>query len=154
MSCTATARERRSLLTHRLRLRIIFVSRLRVVDGAVLLDWERRIGGSGLPAADTIPIAANMNIEAHCFSLTTGARLGVFHRPALESLGVDGTLATIAGQVLHTHAPVMNKFSHSAPTSSASWLRVLGVAAAVFTVVEPEKWLRSRSEAGVPSLFA
>lgn len=48
----------------------------------------------------------------------------------------------LGAQLLLTYAPVMNRLFHTAPISGQSWLRIAGVAAVAFTVVEVEKWLR------------
>ena len=42
---------------------------------------------------------------------------------------------------------------HTAPISGESWLRILGVAATVFAIVELEKWIRfgrGRAEHALP----
>ena len=36
----------------------------------------------------------------------------------------------------------MNTLFHTAPISDESWLRIAGIAAIVFVVIETEKWLR------------
>ena len=36
----------------------------------------------------------------------------------------------------------MNNLFHSAPLPAGSWLRIVGVAALAFAVVEFEKWIR------------
>ena len=59
----------------------------------------------------------------------------------------------VAAQLCFTYAPVMNRLFHSAPVSGASWLRILGVAAVVFVVVETEKWLRFGRGRGEQSLL-
>jgi cation-transporting ATPase F len=54
-------------------------------------------------------------------------------------------------QLLLTYAPVMNKLFQTAPISGESWLRIAGVAAIVFMVVEIEKWMRyGRGDHSVP----
>ena len=55
---------------------------------------------------------------------------------------IGGSLAMLGAQLLFTYAPVMNKLFHTAPIAGESWLRIAGVAAVAFVVVELEKWIR------------
>lgn len=48
----------------------------------------------------------------------------------------------IGAQLLFTYAPFMHHLFHTAPLDGQSWLRITGVAALSFLVVELEKWIR------------
>lgn len=45
-------------------------------------------------------------------------------------------------QLLFNYAPMMNRFLHTAPIEASACLRILGVAAGTFTLVEIEKRIR------------
>jgi len=137
------------LLTRALVMRTALVALIMVVGGLGLFLWELRVAQSGLPAARTTVVNVIVLIEAaylfNCRSLQHSAfSLGLFTNRWL----IAGSLAMIGAQLLFTYAPVMNRLFHSAPISVAAWLRILGVAAAVFVVVEIEKWLRHRRRPG------
>ncbi|WP_214368718.1 cation transporting ATPase C-terminal domain-containing protein [Pseudonocardia sp. H11422] len=52
-------------------------------------------------------------------------------------------IGTMIGlQLLFTYTPFMNKLFHAAPIDGSAWLRIIAIAAAVYVVVEIEKWLR------------
>lgn len=50
------------------------------------------------------------------------------------------------------YSPVMNGLFHTAPISGESWLRIAGVAAVVFAIVECEKWIRYGRGRGAKTL--
>jgi len=63
-------------------------------------------------------------------------------------------LIAAVGVTAFLYAPVMIKLFHIASISAASWLRIPGMAAAVFVVVEEEKWLRfgrGRGDHAIPA---
>ena len=64
--------------------------------------------------------------------------IGWFSNPRLWlGIGLTGVL-----QLVFTYAPMMNRFLHTAPIDASAWLRILGVAAGAFVLVEFEKRLR------------
>ena len=59
----------------------------------------------------------------------------------------------VGAQLLFTYAPLMNRLFHTAHIPVESWLRIVGVAVAVFAAVEIEKWIRfggRRGEQAIP----
>ena len=75
----------------------------------------------------------------NCRSLIHSAfSTGLFSNPWM----VAGTVSMLGAQLLFTYTPIMNTLFHTAPIRAESWLRIVGVAAVVFVVVETEKWLR------------
>jgi hypothetical protein len=61
-----------------------------------------------------------------------------------------GAFAMLGAQWVFTYAPAMNRIFHSAPIDGEAWLRIAGIAAAVFVLVEVEKYLgRNRTPAPV-----
>jgi hypothetical protein len=57
---------------------------------------------------------------------------------------IAGAFASVAVQLAFTYAPLMNKLFHTAPIDLGAWLRVAGVSAASFLIVELEKQVRAR----------
>jgi Ca2+-transporting ATPase len=47
-------------------------------------------------------------------------------------------------QMIFTYLPAMNRFFHSAPLSFDSWIRIVGIGAGIFIIIEAEKWIRGR----------
>jgi len=81
-----------------------------------------------------------------CRSLTHSLwHVGVFSNPLL----LLGAATMIGAQLLFTYAPFMNHLFHTAPLDGGSWLRIIGVAALSFAVVEFEKWIRFGRHKGV-----
>lgn len=131
------------LLTRPLVMRTGLVSLIMVAGGLGLFLWELRIADAGLAATRTTVVNVIVIIEAfylfNCRSLNHSVfSIGLFK----NRWAVVGALGMCAAQLLFTYTPLMNKLFHSAPISGASWLRILGVAALVFVVVELEKWIR------------
>ncbi len=131
------------LLTRPLMMRTALVSFIMVGGALGLFFWELNIAQAGLPAARTTVVNVIVLIEAaylfNCRSLNHSVFFTGFFT---NRWAVAGSLGMFAAQVLFTHTPLMNRLFHSAPISSASWLRILGVTLVMFVVVEVEKWLR------------
>jgi cation-transporting ATPase F len=134
---------RQPLLTFSLLMRSGLVSFLMLAGGLWLFGWERSRAGADLAAARTSVVNLIMVVETaylfNCRSLSRSCfATGFFsNRPA-----VAGALLMLAAQLLFTYVPLMNRLFHSAPIGSGSWLRIGLIAAAVFGIVELEKWLR------------
>ena len=136
---------KRPLLTFPLMMRTGLVSLIMVSGGLGLFLWELRVEHASLASARTTVVNVIVLIEAvylfNCRSLKHSVfAIGLF----TNRWAVAGSLGMFLGQLFFTYTPVMNKLFHSAPISGASWLRILAVAAAVFIVVEFEKWVRHR----------
>jgi cation-transporting P-type ATPase F len=134
---------RRPLLTFALVMRTGFVSVVMLAGGYWLFLWEMSVEGETLASARTavvnVIVVAEIAYLFNCRSLN--------HSPF--SIGllanrwvVAGSSAMLGAQLLFTYAPFMNTLFHSVPLSPESWLRIAAVGAAVFTLVEVEKWLR------------
>ena len=131
------------LLTVALALRTGLVSLVMLAGAYWLFFWEMKVAGETIAQARTSVINVIVLVEIaylfNCRSLSHSFfSLGFFSNPWV----IAGSLAMLALQSLFTYAPIMNTLFHTAPISGESWLRITGVAAGVFVVVEIEKWLR------------
>lgn len=143
----------RPLLGFALGMRTGLVTVVMMLGAFGLFNWELSHGQT-VDAARTVVVNVIIFVELvylfNCRSL---------HRPAL-SRGFFGNRWAFVGagvmlvaQVLFTYLPVMNRLFQAAPITAGAWLRVVGVAAAVFIIVEIEKWLRygrGRAEQALP----
>ncbi len=134
---------RKPLLTIALALRTGLVSLVMLSGAYWLFLWELQAAGGSIAAARTSVINVIVLVEMaylfNCRSLNHSFfSVGFFSNAWL----IAGVLAMFAAQLLFTYAPVMNQLFHTAPISSVSWLRIVGVALIVFVLVEGEKWLR------------
>jgi magnesium-transporting ATPase (P-type) len=133
------------LLPFRLVTRAAWGSLLLAGAAFPLFLWVRGTG-AGLETARTLAVNAliagevfylfnSRRIDSHSFSL----RL-VFSNPAaLIAVG-----AMVVCQAIFTYLPLFNKLFGTAPLSARSWLPVLAVGAAVFLLVEAEKFISNR----------
>jgi len=145
---------RKPLLTVALAMRIGLVSLVMLVGAYWLFFWELKVAGETIAEARTcvinVIVLVQMAYLFNCRSLNHSFfSIGFFSNPWV----IAGSLAMLATQLLFTYAPVMNKLFQTAPISGESWLRIVGVAAIVFVVVEIEKWMRygrGRSDHAVP----
>jgi cation-transporting P-type ATPase F len=133
----------RPLLTFPLIMRTGLVSLIMLGGGLGLFLWELRVEQAGLAAARTV--AANTIVLVQTVYLFNCRSLShsVFAIGLLTNRWtIVGSLAMLGAQILFTCAPVMNRLFHTAPLAAESWLRIAGVAAIAFAVVEFEKWIR------------
>ncbi len=145
---------RKPLLTVALAMRTGLVSFVMLAGAYWLFFWELKVAGETTAEARTCVINVIVLVETaylfNCRSLNHSFfSLGFFSNPWV----VAGSLAMLAVQLLFTYAPVMNKLFKTAPIGGESWLRIAGVAAIVFVVVEIEKWMRyghGRGDHAVP----
>lgn len=135
--------------------RIAFVSAI-VVAGTFSLFVHARAQGYGLEAARTLAVNALVMFEA-CYLLNVRH----IHAPTLNLEGLLGNRIALAGiaavfgfELLLTHLPLMNRLFATAPLALADWLLVLLVAFTVVPLVELEKYLWRRHEAGPRQLKA
>ncbi len=119
------------------------VSFIMVGGGLGLFLWELHVAQTGEVVARTVAVNVIVLIQIfylfNCRSLhRTAFAIGLFTNRWV----IAGSLAMVGAQLLFTYAPVMHRLFHSAPISGEAWLRIVGVAAAVYVAVEIEKWLR------------
>ena len=131
------------LLPYPVLLRTGLVTLMMLAGALWLFSWEMGRSHATLAAARTAVVNVIVLVEIvylfNCRSLTQPC----FSRGFFSNRWVfAGAFAMLAAQLVFTYAPVMNRLFHSAPLDGASWLRIGGVALAVVTVVEVEKWLR------------
>jgi magnesium-transporting ATPase (P-type) len=131
------------LLTLKLIMRSALVSFIMVGGGLGLFLGELHRAPAGLAVARTVAVNTIVLVQLvylfNCRSLRHSAfSLGWFTNRWV----IFGSLAMLAGQLLFTYAPVMNRLFHSAPIDAGAWLRIAAVAALAFVAVECEKWLR------------
>jgi cation-transporting ATPase F len=134
---------RKPLLTTALALRTGLVSVVMLAGAYWLFFWEVEVAGETIAVARTCVINVIVLVEMayllNCRSLGHSFfSVGFFSNPWL----IVGVLVMLTAQLLFTYMPVMNTLFHTAPVSGESWLRMVGVAAIVFVVVEAEKWMR------------
>jgi len=134
---------RKPLLTFVLAMRIGLVSLVMLPGAFWLFFYEMNLAGGTVAAARTAVINVIVVVEiAYLFNCRSLSH-SFFSTSFLSNRwAIAGSLAMVAAQLLLTYTPVMNKLFHTAPISAESWLRIVGVAAVAFTIVEIEKWLR------------
>ncbi|MEO6002673.1 MAG: HAD-IC family P-type ATPase [Opitutus sp.] len=133
----------RPLLTLTLLMRTGLVTLVMLVGAFWLFNWETSRAGETVAAARTAVINVIVMVETAYLFNCRG-----LHRPCFSSgffanrWAFGGAFAMVLAQLLFTYSPVMNRLFHTAPIGTDSWLRIAGVAAVVFAVVELEKWIR------------
>jgi cation-transporting P-type ATPase F len=136
------------ILTFPLFMRTGLVTLLMLVGGFALFLHERQVLGTGIEAARTVVVNLIVMVEVfyllNCRSLLHAPWTIGFWSNRWVFVGI-GTM--LAAQLLFTHLPLMNRLFHSAPLDAAAWLRVVGVGAAAFFIIEIEKWVRLRAGA-------
>jgi Ca2+-transporting ATPase len=134
---------KRPLLTFALVMRTGLVSLVMLAGAFWLFLWEMRMEGESVDVARTAVINVVILVEIAYLFNCRSLNHSIFSSGIFSNLwAIAGALAMLAAQLLFTYAPVMNALFHSAPISGDSWLRIVGVAAIVFVIVEVEKWLR------------
>jgi magnesium-transporting ATPase (P-type) len=131
------------LLTFALLMRTGLVTFVMLTGAFWLFAWEMNHEGETIAQARTAVVNVVVLVETfYLFSCRT------LNHPAFSPgffanrWAFAGAAGMVAAQLLFTYAPVMNRLFHTAPIGLESWLRILGVAATVFGIVEMEKWLR------------
>jgi len=144
----------RPLLTLVLAMRIGLVSLVMLAGAFWLFFYEMNLAGGTVDAARTAVINVIVVVEiAYLFNCRSLSHSFFSTNFLSNRWAIAGSLAMLAAQLLLTYTPVMNKLFHTAPISAESWLRIVGVAAVAFTIVEIEKWLRygrSRGDHALP----
>jgi len=114
-----------------------------MLAGSYWVFFDARNGGASIAASRTAVVNTVVAVaSAYLISCRSHRRsvfaLGFFTNPRLLlGIALTGFL-----QLLFTYSPVMNRFLHTAPISATAWLRILGVAAGAFALVEIEKKIR------------
>jgi cation-transporting ATPase F len=144
---------RRPLLGFALGMRTGLVTLVMLIGAFWLFNWEMNRAGQSVEAARTAVVNVIIFVElAYLFNCRS------LHRPSFSSgffgnrWAFVGAGAMVGAQLLFTYVPVMNRLFHTAPIGAESWLRIIGVAATVFTIVEVEKWLRYGRGRGADAL--
>jgi len=114
-----------------------------MLAGSYWVFFDAQNGGASIAASRTAVVNTVVAVaSAYLISCRSHRRsvfaLGFFTNPRLLlGIALTGFL-----QLLFTYSPVMNRFLHTAPISATAWLRILGVAAGAFALVEIEKKIR------------
>ena len=134
---------RKPLLTIALGMRTGLVTLVMLAGAFWLFSWELNREGETIAEARTAVVNVIVMVEiAYLFNCRTLNR-GVFSAGFLSNRwAFAGALGMVGAQLVFTYAPIMNRLFHTAPISGESWMRICGVAAAVFGIVELEKWIR------------
>jgi cation-transporting P-type ATPase F len=133
-----------SILTFTLVMRIVLVSSIIMLSAFVLFQAELE-NGTPIEEARTIAVNTVVMIEIfylfNCRSLNKSMfSIGLFsNRWILIGVGV-----MLALQAMFTYLPVMNELFDTRPVSFEAWMKILGVAAATFVIIEIEKWISGR----------
>src|SRR5690606_33539928 len=107
-----------------------------------LYEWELAHGAS-LEEARTVATTAFIMVQALYLLSCRSLLDSVLDTGLRTNLSVwAGIAAMLALQLGFAYAPAMNQLFGSAPLPLAAWLRLLGVAAAAFAVIEIEKGAR------------
>jgi cation-transporting P-type ATPase F len=145
---------KRPLLTFALSMRTGLVTLVMLAGAYWTFTYELQQAGETLPEARTAVINVIVLVETlYLFNCRALSRPCFSRGFFANRWAFGGAAAMVVAQLLFTYTPVMNRLFHTAPISVESWLRILGVAAAVFIIVEIEKWFRygrGRGERALP----
>jgi cation-transporting P-type ATPase F len=134
---------RQPILTLPLFMRSAFVSMLMLAGAFALFLWELHAENGTLAEARTVVVNVIVVVEGfyllNCRSLTRSTLSSRFFS---NRWLIAGLTVMLAGQLLFTYAPIMNRLFHSAPISLDAWLRIIAVGVAVYVAVGFEKWMR------------
>ncbi len=131
------------ILTFPLFMRTGLVSLIILIGSFGLFYWETRWRGLPLPEARTIVVNVIIVVEVfyllNCRSLTRSIwHIGWFSNRWLF-LGIG---CIVTSQMAFTYLPVMNRLFHTAPIPAGTWVHILLVGLAAYSVVGFEKWMR------------
>lgn len=142
------------LITFALVMRTGLVSLVMLAGAYWLFLWEMKVAGETVAEARTSVINVIVLVEMAYLLNCRSLKHSFFSSSFLSNPWIiAGSLTMLVMQLLFTYTPVMNTLFHTASISAESWLRIVGVAAIVFVVVEIEKWLRyghGRGDHAVP----
>ncbi|MEM3172601.1 MAG: HAD-IC family P-type ATPase [Candidatus Nitrosotenuis sp.] len=132
------------ILNRTLMIRIVLVSSIIMLSAFVLFQTELE-SGTPVEEARTITVNTVVMIEIfylfNCRSLNKSMfSIGLFsNRWILIGVGI-----MLALQTIFTYLPVMNELFDTRPISFESWMKILGIAAATFVIIEIEKRISGR----------
>jgi magnesium-transporting ATPase (P-type) len=131
------------LLTVALGMRTGLVSVVMLTGAFWLFSWEFDRAGEPIAAARTAVVNVIVMVEiVYLFNCRSLGRSILSAGFLANRWAFAGALGMLGAQLLFTYMPAMNRLFHTAPIGIESWLRISGVAAAVFIIVEFEKWIR------------
>lgn len=130
------------ILTPTLIGRIILVSIILLAGAFGSFNWALESGFSDAYAR-TVAVNVFVIVELfylfNCRSLTKSMfQIGVFSNAWIGA----GVASMIAGQLLFTYAPFMNRFFQSEPIGWDAWWRIVLTGLFAYIVVGVEKWIR------------
>ena len=134
------------IMTKGLIMRTLLVGFLILLFASGLFHYELHLGMEK-DYARTVTTTTIVMIQAfyllNCRSLLKpNTEIGFFSNPWIFA-GI-GTMMLF--QVLFIYVPIMNIFFHTLPLNLASWARIVGAGALVYTIIGIEKWMRRRSQ--------
>lgn len=132
------------ILTGELVIRIILVSVI-ILGGVYGLFFFEQSSGASLPEARTIAVNTIVMIELfylfNCRSLTKSMfQIGMFSNKFIWI----GVAVMICIQILFTYLPIMNDVFDSHPISIMSWLKIIGIAAITYVIIEIVKLVSAK----------
>jgi magnesium-transporting ATPase (P-type) len=144
------------LLTGFLAWRLVFVSAILVAGVFGMFLWEH---GTGVSIEADRTVAVNTLVMAQVFYLFNARYITA---PSYTWTGLTGSRYVLLSatliillQLAFTYVPAMQRLFGSAALGVAEWTRILGIAAAVFVLVELEKaLLRRHVSAQIPRAAA
>jgi magnesium-transporting ATPase (P-type) len=133
------------LITHLVLGRIAFVTVLVTAVTFSMFQWEL---ARGVTLEEARTAAVNMLVLAQLVYLFNSRRFvaHAFDRGTLTGnpIALYASLGLIGLQLAFTYLPLMQSLFHTAPLGADVWARMALLAAAVFLLVEAEKWLLRR----------
>jgi Ca2+-transporting ATPase len=141
---------KQSFITPELLRRMVLVG-LAMLGGAFgLFTYETEYGAwagtdHGLTVGRTVAVSVFIMVQSAYLLNCRRLQQSVFGEGFWNNPWVFAGIATmVLTQLLIVYTPVLNIAFHTAPMPLEAWLRVLGVAAGVFILVEIETWLVNR----------
>lgn len=130
------------ILTFPLIMRTGLVSLVMLTGALWLFYYELNVEGHPIEMARTAVVNVVAIVELgylfNCRSLHRNfSNIGIWSNRA----AIGGAIAMVAAQLAFTYTPFMQRLLHTASIDLGAWMRVTGLAALSFGIVEFEKWL-------------